>query len=106
MGEAKPGWYYVGTGKLRYDDGDGWTDHYKPVDDAGKPDAEPLRSPRDALGPDCVPASGVTPLRVMLCVVHCAVRAWVVSITSGWAGRVGRAVGSGAVSRAMEVSER
>ena len=55
---------------------------------------------------DCVPASGVTPLRVMLCVVHYAVRAWVVSITSGWAGRVGRAVGSGGVSRAMEVSER
>ena len=55
---------------------------------------------------DCVPASGVTPLRVMLCVVHYAVRAWVVSITSGWVGRVGRAVGSGGVSRAMEVSER
>ena len=55
---------------------------------------------------DCVPASGVTPLRVMLCVVHYAVSAWVVSITSGWAGRVGRAVGSGGVSRAMEVSER
>jgi hypothetical protein len=30
---------------------------------------------------DCVPAGGVTPLRVMLCVVHYAVSAWVVSIT-------------------------
>ena len=32
MGEDKPGWYYVGTGKLRYNDGDGWTDQYKPIE--------------------------------------------------------------------------
>ena len=31
------------------------------------------------------PVSGVTLLRVILCVVHYAVSAWVVSITSGWA---------------------
>jgi membrane-associated phospholipid phosphatase len=55
---------------------------------------------------DCVPASGVTPLRVMLCVVHYAVRAWVVSITPVWSGRGVRAVGSDGVSMAIEVSER
>ena len=44
--------------------------------------------------------------RVMLCVVHYAVRAWVVSITPLLSGRVGRAVGSDGVSMAMEVSER
>lgn len=32
MGEDKPGWYYVGTGQLRYHDGDGWTDQYKPIE--------------------------------------------------------------------------
>ena len=32
MGEDKPGWYYVGTGKLRYNDGDGWTDQYQPIE--------------------------------------------------------------------------
>jgi hypothetical protein len=55
---------------------------------------------------DCVPASGVTPLRVMLCVVHYAVRACVVSITPLWAGRVVRTVGSDGVSMAMDVSDR
>ena len=55
---------------------------------------------------DCVPASGVTPSRVMLCVVHYAVRAWAVSITPVWSGRGVRAVGSDGVSMAMEVSER
>ena len=55
---------------------------------------------------DCVPGCGVTPLRVMLCVVHYAVRAWVVSITPVWSGRGVRAVGSDGVSMAMEVSDR
>ena len=55
---------------------------------------------------DCVPAGGVTPLRVMLCVMHYAVRAWVVSITPVLLGRGVRAVGSDGVSMAMEVSER
>src|SRR5664280_1630886 len=55
---------------------------------------------------DCVPASGLTPLRVMLCVVHYAVRAWAVSITPVSSGRGVRAVGSDGVSMAMEVSDR
>jgi len=53
-----------------------------------------------------IPGSGVTPLRVLLYVVHYSVRACVVSINPLPAGRVGREVGSGEVTRAMEVSER
>ena len=64
------------------------------------------RAPFGAALRDCVPASGVTPLRVMLCVVHYAVQAWVVSITSGSAGRAVSTVASGGVSMAMEVSDR
>jgi len=30
MGEDKAGWYYV-DGQLRYKDGAGWTDQYKPI---------------------------------------------------------------------------
>jgi hypothetical protein len=47
MAEDKPGWYYVGNGQLRYMDGDGWTEEYKPAGragsgaDAGKSDLEP-----------------------------------------------------------------
>ena len=67
---------------------------------------EGVRPPRTPDRVDCVPASGVTPLRVMLCVVHYAVQAWVVSITSGSAGRAVSTVASGGVSMAMEVSER
>jgi len=29
MGADEPGWHYVGSGQLRYMDGDGWTDQYK-----------------------------------------------------------------------------
>jgi hypothetical protein len=32
MGGEKPGWYYAGNGQLRYHDGDGLTDQYKPIE--------------------------------------------------------------------------
>ena len=54
---------------------------------------------------DCVPASGVTPLHVMLCVVHYAVRMAAVSITShSWVGVI--EVGAGGVSWAMEAADK
>jgi hypothetical protein len=30
VGDDKSGWYYEGTSNLRYHDGNGWTDQYKP----------------------------------------------------------------------------
>jgi hypothetical protein len=54
MAGDKPGWYYVGNGQLRYMDGDGWTEEYKPADragagaNAGKSDSEPAPGSSEA----------------------------------------------------------
>lgn len=60
MGADEPGWYYVGSGQLRYMDADGWTDQHKKIDDPYKPIDEPPVRARP-LQANTEPVSRVSP---------------------------------------------
>jgi hypothetical protein len=36
MRDGEPGWFYVGSGQLRYKDMDGWTDQFQDLDGPAK----------------------------------------------------------------------
>src|ERR1017187_2833245 len=51
MRDGEPGWFYVGSGQLRYKDMDGWTDQFQDLDGPAKgPAVGPDESP-DVPGP-------------------------------------------------------
>lgn len=51
MRDGEPGWFYVGSGQLRYKDMDGWTDQFQDLDGPAKgPAVGPDESP-DVAGP-------------------------------------------------------
>lgn len=71
MREGESGWYYVGSGQLRYKDGDSWTERYQDIDKvAGAPrHSAPVGPDTRKLPADAVSHDGTKPRRASTRVV-------------------------------------
>ena len=53
MRAGEPGWFYIGSGQLRYKDTEGWTDQFQDLDGPAR-----VAPPVDVMSPDPAHAKG------------------------------------------------